>query len=92
MSVLLRVVIPRIVAHWRTLAYYLELNISTVDVIKKQYPHDPVESCTEVFACWLNSDEGIHPKTWAVLLTKLEDVVELTAVTEQIEIELSQYS
>ena len=92
MSVLLKVVIPKIAAHWSTLAYFLELNISTVEIIKKQHPNDPVESCTEVFVHWLNSDEGTHPKTWAVLLKKLKDIAELTAVTEQIEIELSQYS
>ena len=91
MSVLLKVVIPKIAAHWSTLAYFLELNTSRVKIIKKQHPNDPEESCTEVFVHWLNSDEGIHPKTWAVLLKKLKDVTELTAVTEQIEIELSQY-
>ena len=92
MSVLVRAVIPKIAAHWSTLAYLLELNIPTVEIVKKQHPNDPVESCTEVFVHWLNYDEGIHPKTWAVLLKKLKDVAELTAVTEQIEIELNQYS
>ena len=92
MSVLLKVIIPKIAAHWSTLAYFLELNMSTVEIIKKQHTNDLKQACTEVFVHWLNSDEGIHPKTWAMLLKKLKDDTELTAVTEQIEIELSQCS
>ena len=89
-SELLKIVIPNIAAHWTTVAYFLELKVSRVEIIRKQYPNDPEESCTEVFVHWLSSDEGIGPKTWGVLLKALKDIKKLTAVTEQIEKELIQ--
>ena len=89
-SELLKIVIPKIAAHWTTVAYFLELEVPRVEIIRKQYPNDPEESCTEVFVHWLTSDEGISPKTWGALLKALKDIKKLTAVTEQIENELFQ--
>lgn len=90
MPELLESVIPKIAAHWTTMAYFLEFEVSRVEIIRKQHPNDPEESCTEVFAHWLTSDEGISPKTWGVLLKTLKKIKRLTAVTEQIEKELKQ--
>ena len=72
------------------MAYFLEFEVPRVEIIRKQYPNDPEESCTEVFVHWLSSDEGIGPKTWGVLLKALKNIKKLTAVTEQIEKELTQ--
>ena len=90
MSDLLKIVVPKIAAHWNTLAYFLEFDISRVKIIRKQHPNDPEESCAQVFIHWLTSDEGISPKTWGVLLKSLKEIKKLTAVTEQIEKELKQ--
>ena len=72
------------------MAYCLELEVSRVEIIRKQHPNDPEESCTEVFAYWLTSDEGISPKTWGVLLKALKGIKKLTAATEKIEEDLKQ--
>ena len=72
------------------MAYFLDLDISRVEIIRKQHPNDPEESCTEVFVYWLTSDEGISPKTWGILLKALKEIKKLTAATEQIEKELKQ--
>ena len=72
------------------MAYFLELEVPRVEIIRKQYLNDPEESCTEVFVHWLTSDEGISPKSWGGLLKALKDIKKLTAVTEQIENELFQ--
>ena len=90
MPELLKIVIPKIAAHWATVAYFLEFEVPRVEIIRKQYPNDPEESCTEVLVHWLSSDEGIGPKTWGVLLKALKDIKKLTAVTEQVEKELTQ--
>ena len=90
MSDLLKIVVPKVAAHWNTLAYFLEFDISRVEIIRKQHPNDPEESSAEVFIHWLTSDEGIGPKTWGVLLKSLKEIKKLTAVTEQIEKELKQ--
>ena len=87
---LLKIVIPKIAAHWDTLAYFLEFKVSRVEIIRKKHSNDPEESCKEVFIHWLTSDEGITPKTWGVLLKTLKDIKKLTAATEQIEKELKQ--
>ena len=90
MSELLKIVIPKVAAHWDTLAYCLNFEVSRVEIIKKQFHDDPEESCKGVFIHWLTSDEGISPKTWGKLLETLKDIKKLTAVTEKIEKELKQ--
>ena len=88
MSLLLKIVIPKVATHWDTLAYYLDFEISSVELIKEKYFNNPEKCCKEVFICWLNSKEGISPKTWEVLLNILKEITDVTAVTEQIEKEL----
>ena len=90
MSDLLKIVVPKIAAHWNKLAYFLEFDISRVEIIRKQHPNDPEERCAEVFIHWLTSDEGISPKTWGVLIKTLKEIKKFTAVTEQIEKALKQ--
>ena len=87
---LLEIVIPKVANHWDTLAYFLEFEVSRVQIISKQHPNNPEKSCTEVFIYWLTSDEGISPKSWGVLLKTLKKIKKLTAATEQIENELKQ--
>lgn len=70
------------------MAYFLEFDVSRVEIIQEKHSGDPEKSCREVFIHWLNSDEGISPKSWEMLLKKLKKIKKLRAVTEQIEDEL----
>jgi len=88
MAELLEIVVPKVAAQWSTLAYFLEFEVSRVEIIRQQHPNDPEESSTKVFIHWLTSNEGISPKTWETLLKTLKKIKKLTAVTEQIEKEL----
>ena len=88
MRMLVKWVIPEVAAHWNTLAYALDLKKSVVDMIKRNYPTDVKECCTEMFAHWLaTEDEGIGMKTWEVLLNTLKDI-DLIAAAGQIEMKL----
>ena len=87
---LVKVVVPKVAAHWETLAYFLEFDTSRVEIIGEKCFKDPEKCCREMFIHWLNSKEGISPKTWKVLLKTLSDITELTAVTEQIEIDITK--
>ena len=89
MSKLVKIVVPKVAAHWETLAYCLEFEPSSVDIIKQNHPNDAKQCCTKVFVNWLNSGEGKGPKTWGELLATLQDIKDLTAVTEEITKELT---
>ena len=84
---LVKVVIPNVAAHWEILAYFLELDISRMEI--KSF-NDPEKCCREVFINWLSSKEGISPKTWEVLLKTLSDITELRVVAEQIELQIKK--
>ena len=68
----------------------MELETSRVKIIEDNCSKNPEKCCREVFIHWLDSKEGISPKTWEVLLKTLRDITELTAVTEQIEIDIKK--
>ena len=53
MADLCKMVIPRVAACWDTLADYLRLELSRVDIIRQKHPNDPERCCREVFVCWL---------------------------------------
>ena len=76
---IVKFVVPKVAAHWKTLAYVLEFDTSRVEIIGEKHFRDPEKCCREVFIHWLNSKEGISPKTWGVLLRTLSDITELTA-------------
>ena len=82
--------VPKVAAHWEMVAYYLEFETSRVEIIGEKCLKNPEKCCREVFVHWLNSKEGISPKTWEVLLKTLSDITELTAATEQVEIEIKK--
>jgi len=90
MATLIKVVVPRIAARWETVAHFLKFEISRIEIIKKQHPNDPEESCTKVFTHWLSTDDGVRPKTWETLLKTLNEIKQLTSATEEIKIELEK--
>ena len=86
----MKFVVPKVAAHWEIVAYFLEFETLRVNIIEEKCAKNPEKCCREVFIHWLNSKEGISPKTWNVLLKTLSDITELTAVTEQIEIDIKK--
>jgi len=83
------VLVPKIASHWKAVAFNLHYDITRVKIIQEQCRDDP-ENCTcELFMHWLQSNEGLGPRSWETLLTALKQIPKLTAVTESIERELA---
>ena len=87
---LVKFVVPNVAVHWEILAYFLEFNTSRVHIISEKRFKDPEKCCTELLIYWVNSNEGISPKTWEVLLKTMSDIIELRAVAEQIEMQVKK--
>ena len=88
MSMLVKLAIPEVAAHWDTLAHALHLKKTRVDIIKRNHPNNVEKCCEEMFAHWLaTEEEGIGMKTWEVLLNTLKDI-DLIAAAGQIEMKL----
>ena len=80
-----RNVVPQIMAHWQDVAYHsLQYDVSTVTAIEKKCANDPKRCCLEVFQDWMNTENGVDPKTWGTLLTQLKKVEGLTDTVEEI--------
>ena len=85
---LIKIVIPKVEAEWRYLAYYMEYNIVTVKSITKDC-RDSEECCKTLFEDWLSTDHGAAPKTWSTLLQKIKDVDRLASAVDDIKRQLS---
>ena len=79
-----RFVIPHIAAKWEDVAYALLYEIPVVDTIKKNHTGDATGCCKELFKNWLETSTGKKPKVWKTLITTLEEIDELTSVTQKI--------
>ena len=88
MKYLMDKVIPRVAADWKQLAFMLDFDIPTVNIIKQKERDDPVSCCCEVLCEWLGTDHGLKPKNWRTLLTALKQISRLTRVSEEIEKDL----
>lgn len=85
---MMKLVVPKVAGHWKMIAYNLHYDVMRVRVIQDQCRDDP-ENCTcELFMHWLQSSEGLGPRSWETLLSALKDIPKLTAVSEDIEREL----
>lgn len=85
----MKVIVPKIAGHWKSVAFNLHYDVTRVRIIQEQCRDDP-ENCTcELFMYWLQSSEGLGPKSWETLLTVLKQIPKLKAVTESIERELA---
>ena len=89
MKQLMEIVIPRVAADWKQLAFMLEFDISRVNIIKQKGRDDPESCCCELLYEWLDSDHGIKPKNWTTLLTALKQIKKLTSVINEIEKDLT---
>ena len=87
---LISVVIPRVSSEWEEMAYALQYKVPAVRSIRSNQKGDLKQCCKELFEDWLSTNNGAKPKTWRTLLSKLEKVDSLKAVTEEIKEELIQ--
>jgi len=78
------IVIPEVGHKWSSIAIRLDFTYSRRTMISEKCVNDPEKCCKEMFDHWLNTDDGIQPKTWGTLLKVLRDV-KLTAAAENIE-------
>ena len=90
MKYLKKIVIPRVAAKWKTVAYFLDYDIHVIDTIANKYRDDPMEYCDGLFRDWLTTNHGKTPKTWATLLTCLKEIDEMATVASDIQKELKE--
>ncbi|XP_065916801.1 uncharacterized protein [Dysidea avara] len=81
------IVIPRVAAHWREVADYLDYHPSMIQVIDQRW-RDPIQCCQDLFRDWLGAKYEKGLRNWATLLSTLKQIRILKAVTEEIEKEL----
>ena len=84
---LLKIVIPKIQAKWKTLAYCMKYTPQEVETFEKE-SNSVTESCNKMFVNWLTTYHGPRPKTYQTLLKYVKEVDELAAASEVIEREL----
>ena len=83
-----KVIVPKIKAQWKDVALSLHLPPSEISAIEKE-SCDLKDCCQRLMTRWLDTNRGCTPKTWQTLLKCIEDVEELTAAAEEINIALS---
>ena len=79
-----KIVVPKVSAEWEDIAYALRYDIPTVEKINVKCKENPTKCCKELFKNWLATDNGAKPKIWQTLMEKLNDIEELSGVTEDI--------
>ena len=89
MGELTKIVIPRVKAHWKDLAYAMEYSIGEVDGFDRD-GRDLHDRCEKLFGNWLETGHGPMPKTYQTLLKYIKDVDYLNAASEEIEAELTK--
>ena len=80
-----KIVIPRVLSHWKELAYSMRCSIGDVEVFDKD-GKGVHECCEQLFTNWLTTDHGPTPKTYQTLLKCIKKVDKLTAASEEIEL------
>ena len=89
MSTLQRIVTPKVCHMWSDISIQLEFSYPTWKSISDKCHRDPGECCKEMFDLWLNTDDGLKPKTWRTLLKVLTDI-KLSETATNIEKELTE--
>ena len=79
------IVILNTMSHWKDVALIsLEYDASIVERLEKQYSSDCKKCCFKLFVDWLETENGVSPKTWLTLLTQLNKVEGLTDKVKEI--------
>ena len=81
------IVIPKIMAQWRDLAYRMRYTRSEVDAFVRE-GKDDYECCKKLFIDWINTDHRPGPKTYKTLLKYIKETENLKIATPVIEKEL----
>ena len=79
-----KIVVPKVAAEWKDVAFELEYEIFVVKQISGKHKEDPKKCCQELFMDWLETSNGVKPKIWQTLLDKLKEIEELHSITEDI--------
>ena len=84
---LIQIVIPKIKAEWKKVAFCMRYNPGDVNGFQKDSQN--VEGCCEkLFENWLTTNHGPEPKTYQTLLNHIKKVDSLAAASKAIEKEL----
>ena len=85
---LIVIVIPKVKAYWKVLAYSMGYSIYDVKGLEEDCK-DSSERCCKLFENWLATKSPCTPKTWKKLIEHIKAVDELSAAAEEIENKLS---
>ena len=88
MKHLVNIVLPKIAADWKLVAFNLEFETSAIRIIQQRGRDDPEDCCLEMLTDWVTKGHGVGPKTWAILLCALKNIRKLTNACNEIEEEL----
>ena len=84
---LTKIVIPRIKAEWKNVAYSMRFDLRIIDAIHED--SRSFQQCSQkLFTNWLTTNNGPTPKTWNTLLKRIKDVDSLVQAAEEIENDL----
>ena len=81
---LIKIVIPKIMTHWRELAFAMRYDIQDVNGFDKN-GRDLKDRCEKLLTNWLTTDHGPTPKTYQTLLKYIKKDDELTSASKEIE-------
>ena len=81
---LIKIVFPKIKAKWQFVAYVMKYTPLEVKAFKND-SNDLDENCLNLFTDWLNTNHGITPKTWQILIDQIKTVDGLQNAAENIE-------
>ena len=83
----IKIVIPKIKAWWKYVAYFMKYDTTTVKAIEKD-SHNCKDACFHLFEDWLSTKNGITPKTWYTLINQIKDIPELENEAKRIKEEI----
>ena len=84
---LTKIVVPKVMAEWESLAFCMRYRPEEVKAFKRD-TQDVKERCKNLFDNWLTTAHGPKPKTYRTLLNCIKKINKLTSVSEVIEKEL----
>ena len=84
---IIEIVIPKIQADWKYVAYSLRYQTALVKAFETDSCNSK-DACLQLFEDWLCTNNGITPKDWNTLLDRIKAVDNLQAVAENIKVEI----
>ena len=84
---LTKIVVPKVMAYWKDLAYCMRYSIGDVARLEAG-GEDLHDRCVKLFTDWLSTSHGPMPKTYRTLLNYIKEVDNLITVSKKIEEQL----